>query len=90
MARRTFYRLQLCRTEIGKDPMDATGKTNMPMIVERGVYLQANGDDVEFFGYGHALNRAAELNAELRSRNQRHLRWVPVEKGQEKQQSLVG
>jgi len=69
---------------MGKD--DRTGVTvRMPVVTERGRYLQANGEDVEFFGYVSALNRASELNNELYD----GFRWIPVEKGYEDQMSLA-
>lgn len=78
------YRLQLCKTAKIADYMDPSGKTLTTIVTERGQYLQANGEDVWFAGYVTALNRAAELNKDLSD-----IRWVPVERGYEKQVPIV-
>lgn len=86
MTGRTFYKLQLVRFELGPDKVFPG--TQSPQERERGDYYKANdGEVVEFFGYGSALGRATELNqnAAMRAKG---WRYVPVEKGFEKQVAL--
>lgn len=80
---RSFYRLQMVRFAPGRDPLfpDMT----MPVEQERGDFYHVDGTDVEFFGYAKTLDFACRLNEGMGG----GWKWVPVEKGYEREPSGV-
>lgn len=83
------YKLQLVRVEYRPDAYFPGTKN--AVVIEKGPYLQTNGEDVLVKGYAAAITRAGELNDAIRREGKWEDGWRfhTIEHTMEEQTSLL-